>query len=125
MQLKIHDELIDPVVVLSNNYLYKSGRDIIAPIDTRLEETVLFLADDFNCFPLTINIIPEWQITILSINDADNIYFQIVTSRENKTTQISDNLKVYYSLEWGIESCYLERWFSKFNYLYLGPKTIR
>lgn len=100
VQLKIHDELIDPVVVLSNNYLYKSGRDIIAPIDTRLEETVLFLADDFNCFPLTINIVPEWQITILSINDADNIYFQIVTSRANKTTQISDNLKVYYSLEY-------------------------
>ena len=30
-----------------------------------------------------------------------------------------------YDLIWGIESCYLERWFSKFNYLYLGPKTIR
>ena len=100
VQLKIHDELIDPTVVLSNNYLYKSGHDIIAPIDTRLEETVMFLADDYNCFPLTIIIIPEWQITILPINDNDISFFKIVTSRANTNSHYSENLTVYYSLEY-------------------------
>lgn len=64
-----------------------------------MEETVLFLADDYNCFPLTIKIIPEWKITVLSINDSDNSFFQIATTRTDTTTNNSDSLKIYYSLD--------------------------
>ena len=41
--------------------------------------------------------------------------------------RINDALSVLKKkcLLWGIESCYLERRFSKLNYLYLGSKTIR